>query len=629
MPSPRAAPTARRTAFFVERYAVYDEFAAGGMATVHYARLIGAQGFRRTVAAKRLLPHLTRDRDFALMLVDEARLAARVRHPNVVSTLDVVQTEGELLLVMDYIHGESLAKLARAANARGERIPLSIALAVVIDALHGLHAAHEAKDERGVPLDLVHRDVSPQNVLVGLDGITRIADFGVAKAAGRAHTTRDGAVKGKLAYMAPEQLSAGTVSRRTDVFAASIVLWELLANERLFAGSNHAETVFKVMSAPIPPPSTRDAGLSPTLDAIVMRGLSREPAERFQTAREMALALENSAPSVRASEIAAWVERIAGERLAQRAEVLSAIEHEEDVDTDAPTKPLPTPSSGGEDDSFEREPLEGETGRRRREVLASRESAARESAARMPAASASALGGSGASAVRGVAEAASSERPPPLPGAAATSPVGGAGASSTATGLEARVRRSSRAPLVLVGLAALMAVAWLLSPRFEAPRAAPAPTVAPVAPLTPAAAPAGTGHTAASAPAALSVPSLSPPRAAPAAEHPLEPSSHATQGAAHEVPSPATPDARAAGDVPPRRAASAAGSPSGAPSLLGAGSAARAVPANDDPSEPASAVPAPSDKRRARPARKGAAPTCDPPYSIDASGRVLFKVECM
>ena len=326
MPPSRAMHPAIQAAFFVERYAVYDEFAAGGMATVHFARLNGAQGFRRTVAVKRLLPHLTRDHDFALMLIDEARLASRVRHHNVVATLDVVQTADELLLVMEYVHGESLAKLARWSAERHEAIPVAIAAAIVCDALHGLHAAHEAKDEQGAALGLVHRDVSPQNVLVGLDGITRIADFGVAKAAGRVQSTRDGAIKGKLAYMAPEQISGSEVSRVSDVFAAAIVLWEVLTAERLFAGANQAETVFKVMSAPIPRPSTRRPGLSQALDEIVLRGLERDPALRYQTAQEMALALERAAPSVRPSEIASWVERVVADRLAPRGRILSAIE---------------------------------------------------------------------------------------------------------------------------------------------------------------------------------------------------------------------------------------------------------------------------------------------------------------
>jgi len=550
---------------------VYDEFAAGGMATVHYARLIGAQGFRRTVAAKRLLPHLTRDRDFALMLVDEARLAARVRHPNVVSTLDVVQTDGELLLVMDYIHGESLAKLSRAADQRGERIPLNIALAIVIDALHGLHAAHEAKDERGLPLDLVHRDVSPQNVLVGLDGITRIADFGVAKAAGRAHTTRDGAVKGKLAYMAPEQLSSGTVARTTDVFAASVVLWELLVNERLFAGQNHAETVFKVMSAPIPAPRTRETSLSPELDKIVMRGLSREPALRFASARDMALALEDHAPSVRPSEIAAWVERIAGERLAQRAEVLSAIEHEEDVDTDAPTKPLDGEGHASADDSaYQREPLDGETGKRRRETHGASAFAVPGSAARAPAP---------LPAAHAPSASVSSQH---LSAARSSSPAHGTGERDQ-TPHEPRVAavavRSHQTRIVLVAIAALVAITWFASSQLGRPYArSPDPIAPPPAPT--------------SAPAQATT-APSPAFATPAARA-LAPST--------AVPL-ATP---LANDTVPPIAAPLRGSVDAAVELA-----------------------SPQGKRRARPARKNNLPGCDPPYSIDATGKVLFKVQCM
>jgi serine/threonine-protein kinase len=339
-----AAAVQPRPPFLVERYAVFDEFAAGGMATVHFARLTGAHGFRRTVAVKRLLPHLTRNQDFALMLIDEARLAARISHPNVVSTLDVVQSESELLLVMEYVHGESLAKLSRWARERSERIPVPIACAIVADALHGLHAAHEATDERGAALNLVHRDVSPQNVLVGLDGVSRIADFGVAKAAGRAQATGDGVLKGKLAYMAPEQLSSGEVSRATDVFAAAAVLWEALTNERLFAGKNHAETAFKVLSAPIPTPRSRGASIPADLEAVVMRGLARDPAQRFASAHALALAIEGAVPGVRSSDLARWVEQVVGDRLAKRAALLRAIERSSEADPSAKAQ-APLPSS--------------------------------------------------------------------------------------------------------------------------------------------------------------------------------------------------------------------------------------------------------------------------------------------
>ena len=174
----------------VGRYVVFDEIAAGGMASVHLGRLMGEVGFSRTVAIKRLHPHLARDAEFAAMFLDEARIAARIRHPNVVAVLDVVHDGSELLLVMDYVQGESLSRLARAMRPGG--IPPRIAVTVVTGVLHGLHAAHEATTERGEALDIVHRDVSPQNVLVGIDGVARVFDFGVAKAKSRAQTTQDG-----------------------------------------------------------------------------------------------------------------------------------------------------------------------------------------------------------------------------------------------------------------------------------------------------------------------------------------------------------------------------------------------------------------------------------------------------
>jgi hypothetical protein len=180
------------------------------MATIHLGRLLGASGFARTVAIKRMHPQYAKDEEFSAMFADEARMAARIQHPNVVAMLDVVLEAGELLLVMDYVHGEPLSRLVRASSREGRDIPPGIAATVMAQALHGLHAAHTAKGADGRALDLVHRDVSPQNILVGLDGTTRITDFGIAKALGRSHTTRDGSVRGKLAYMAPEQL-AGTV----------------------------------------------------------------------------------------------------------------------------------------------------------------------------------------------------------------------------------------------------------------------------------------------------------------------------------------------------------------------------------------------------------------------------------
>jgi serine/threonine-protein kinase len=312
------------------RYTIHQQIASGGLGSVHFARLVGPSGFARTVAAKRPHPHLIGQRDFALMFVDEARLAARIRHPNVVSTRDVIQTPTDLLLIMEYVHGESLAALHLASRARNERASLPVAASIVTGALHGLHAAHEATDEQGEPLGIVHRDVSPQNILVGVDGVARLADFGIAKAAGRLQaTTGVAAIKGKCAYMAPEQVLGEPVSRATDTFAAAIVFWELLTGERLFLGQTDAETVHRILHAPVRCPGEIVDDVPSAIDDVLRKALSRDPSSRYQTARELALDIEASVPPVRMSEVGAWVERMAGEVLAERAAILAQIERGE------------------------------------------------------------------------------------------------------------------------------------------------------------------------------------------------------------------------------------------------------------------------------------------------------------
>ncbi|HEV3189563.1 MAG TPA: protein kinase, partial [Polyangiaceae bacterium] len=310
----------------VGRYALYGEIASGGMATVHFGRLLGVVGFAKTVAIKRLHAQLAKDPEFVSMFLDEARLAARIRHPNVVSTLDVVALHGELFLVMEYVQGDSLRQLVRAASKGGGRMPAAIAATILVGTLHGLHAAHEARSEQGQPLGIVHRDISPQNILVGTDGVPRVLDFGVAKAAGRAQTTREGQLKGKIAYMSPEQLMGRGVTRATDIFAASIVLWEALTGRRLFSGESEGEVVRNVLDAQIERPSKLVAGLSPQIDALVMRGLARDPAERFASAREMARALEKVMALAPSSDVGEFVEKIAAPALAYRAERIAKIE---------------------------------------------------------------------------------------------------------------------------------------------------------------------------------------------------------------------------------------------------------------------------------------------------------------
>ncbi len=260
----------------VGRYALHGEIASGGMATIHVGRLMGPVGFTRTVAIKRLHPSFAKDPEFVAMFMDEARLASRVRHPNVVPILDVVASDGELLLVMEYVAGESLSRLIRLERKRARRVPVEIAVRIVSEVLAGLHAAHEAKTDRGMDLGLVHRDVSPQNALVGEDGISHLIDFGVAKAAGRVQTTREGQLKGKLAYMAPEQIRLGKVDRRTDIYSAGAVLWEVLTGRRLFDGAG-AQVMFEVLTAKVAAPSSLNAETPAELDAIVMKSLDRDP----------------------------------------------------------------------------------------------------------------------------------------------------------------------------------------------------------------------------------------------------------------------------------------------------------------------------------------------------------------
>jgi eukaryotic-like serine/threonine-protein kinase len=314
----------------VGRYALFGEIAFGGMATVHVGRLLGEVGFERTVVIKRLHAHLAKDATFVAMFMDEARLAARIRHPNVVSIIDVVTADNELLLVMEYVQGESLSRLMSASREVGLKPDLRIVVKIISEVLCGLHAAHEATDEKGSPLRIVHRDVSPQNVLVGVDGVARVIDFGVAKAVGRLQTTRDGSAKGKVAYMAPEQIEGGSVDRRTDVYAASVVLWEALTGERLFKRAD-AALMFEVLEGKIVAPSLVGSGTPKLLDDVVMRGLSRDPANRYPTALDMAEALSERVGPASAREAGAWVECMAPLALAKRAEQVSSIESNSNV----------------------------------------------------------------------------------------------------------------------------------------------------------------------------------------------------------------------------------------------------------------------------------------------------------
>ncbi len=316
------------------------------MATVHIGRLLGPSGFSRTVAIKQLHPQFAKDPDFAKRFLDEARLAARISHPNVVPTLDIVALDRELFVVMDYDAGESLASVMRCLAARGEAAPPDVMVAILIDILQGLAAAHLATSDQGTPLHIVHRDVSPQNILVGINGLARLADFGVAKAAGRLSTTSEGEVRGKLAYMAPEQVRGRAVDARTDVYASAVVLWEALTGARLFDAPSPMSAMTAVLEKRIPAPSTVRPGIPAALDAVVLRGLARDPERRYSSAEEMIGALERAHTPATSRAVRQWLESVVGERLRARADQVAAIEKarpEEGVEADAAVAP---PSEG-------------------------------------------------------------------------------------------------------------------------------------------------------------------------------------------------------------------------------------------------------------------------------------------
>jgi eukaryotic-like serine/threonine-protein kinase len=281
-----------------DRYVVDATIGTGGMASVARAH---DRKTNQPVALKRLHDHLADDPHFEKILLDEARLQTIIEHPNVVATLAVGRMDGRLTLVLELVEGSSLARLMRLRDAVDPAIVVEIGCQI----LAGLEAAHEACDEQGRALDLVHRDVSPQNVLLDREGAVKLADFGVARARSRLQTTTEGRIKGKLAYMSPEQIEGHPLDARSDLFSTGVVLWELSTGTRLFQGDSEGELVRKVLSRPIPRASTVRADIPAELDDVLAKALLRDPKDRWQSAKEMREALEASHPRSGAEAVAA------------------------------------------------------------------------------------------------------------------------------------------------------------------------------------------------------------------------------------------------------------------------------------------------------------------------------------
>jgi eukaryotic-like serine/threonine-protein kinase len=275
------------------RYELLRKLATGGMGQVFLARQKGPVGFQKLLVVKRLLPHLSEDEEFIQMFLDEARIAAVLNHPNIAQIYDLGDVDGVLYIAMEYVQGESSSQVSAYARRRKGGLPLGLKCRIIADAAAGLDHAHQARSPSGRRLGLIHRDVSPQNVLVGFNGNVKLIDFGVAKASGKLSQTMVGTIKGKHAYMSPEQARGEELDARSDVFGLGVVFYELLCNQRLFRRDTELATMKAVVAARVPPPSELVPGIPRKLDAVVMKALARKREERFQSAGELQLALED------------------------------------------------------------------------------------------------------------------------------------------------------------------------------------------------------------------------------------------------------------------------------------------------------------------------------------------------
>lgn len=349
----------------IGRYEILGQVALGGMAEILLGRLLGPSGFERVVVIKRVLPHLSQHAAFTSMFLDEARIAAAIRHPNVVQVHELGMEDDVLFLVMEYLEGESLHGLMRRLTIVGEHLDPALVGYIGAQACSGLHAAHELPDAEGRPSGLVHRDISPQNIFITYDGAVKVLDFGIAKAADRITQTEAGTLKGKFAYMSPEQCTGQALDRRSDVFSLGIVLYESVTGRRMFSRASQLQTLNAVVSDAFPPPSEL-APLPPALEAVILRALERNRDARFASAAEMRRALGEAAvtyesPAVPEEALAQLMRRLFADRIEEKREMLrrvragsllSAVPSADiDIDVELPTIegahiPLQGPRSG-------------------------------------------------------------------------------------------------------------------------------------------------------------------------------------------------------------------------------------------------------------------------------------------
>jgi TonB family protein len=298
------------------QYELIEPIATGGMAEVYRARMRGVEGFQKIVAIKRILPHLTDNHEFLTMFVDEAKLAAQLQHPNIVHIYDLGKIERSYYIAMEYIDGRDLRSILRTLEEKQARLPLGLAMFITSRLAAGLDYAHHKHDLQGTAMALVHRDVSPQNVLISYDGDIKLCDFGIAKAASKASHTRSGALKGKLQYMSPEQAWGKDIDSRSDIFSVGLVLYEMLAGRKGFAGDSELSILEQVRSPRLIPPRELDPAIPPEVERVVMKALKENPEDRYQTAAELASDLGNILQVIRptpgAAELGAFLSELVG-----------------------------------------------------------------------------------------------------------------------------------------------------------------------------------------------------------------------------------------------------------------------------------------------------------------------------
>ena len=343
-------------------YTIVGELATGGMAELFLARRVGPEGFARSVVVKRILPHLAKSDEFVRMFLDEARIAAGIRHPNVVSVEELGRDGDSLFMVMEYLSGESLHALIAELARRNRHLDPALAAHVVAEACAGLHAAHEMTDDSGRPLEVVHRDVSPQNLFITYDGSVKVLDFGIAKAADRLTRTETGYFKGKFAYMAPEQIKEQPVDRRADVFALGVVLFEALTGRRLFRTKNPAATLRAVLESSIVRPSAIRPNIPSALDEACLKALSRPIDQRHATAAELRRDLLRAVPpgdDLPEARLKGLMETLFAARAEEKSEMVRRVRDGEQVErlVTEPSEESDIPSVGSDFAQLADEPV--------------------------------------------------------------------------------------------------------------------------------------------------------------------------------------------------------------------------------------------------------------------------------